>query len=76
MPVPRPRARYVWRAKLNNAPKTEIWFNHSTRGRIAKPIHVKEVNMNNASININAFLNNVNLNTQHGVYWSSFISRE
>ena len=74
MPVPRPRARYVWRAKLNNAPKTEIWFNHSTRGRIAKPRHVKEVNMNNASIN--AFLNNVNLNTPHGVYWSSFISRD
>lgn len=65
---------YVWRAKLNTPAKTEIWFNHSTRGRITKPRYLTATNMNQASIN--AFLNNVNLNTPHGVYWSSFISRD
>lgn len=73
MPVPQPKKRYVWSAQLNNATKTTYWYNHSTRGRIAKPRNLKEAKMNNASMN--AFLNNVNLNTPHGVYWTVFISR-
>lgn len=73
MPIPKPKTKYVWSAQINNAAKTTYWFNHSTRRQIIKPRRLTATNMNQASIN--AFLNNVNLNTPHGVTWSVFISQ-